>query len=89
MAMDVPTVEETKDSALESGKAALGVALANRVGSNFAGPLGGMVGAAAAGSYMDSSQAQNATTIAFYDGISAMMAGNPQASSGNTGAGDI
>jgi len=44
--VDVPTLDETRESALDAGKAGLAAALGNRLGSNVAGNLGGAIGKA-------------------------------------------
>jgi len=87
--VDVPTLDDTKESAIDAGKAGLAAALGHRLGSNVAGPLGGAVGAAAGGSAVGGTEGQAAVTVAMYDTFSQMMATpNPQ-NPGNAGAGDI
>ena len=86
--VEVPTLDDTKESAIDAGKAGLAAALGNRLGSNVAGPIGGAIGAAAGGSAVGGTEGQAAVTVAMYDTFNSMMA-NPQTSSGNAGAGDI
>lgn len=87
--VDVPTLDDTKESAIDAGKAGLAAALGHRLGSNVAGPLGGAVGAAAGGSAVGGTEGQAAVTVAMYDTAQQLMtAPNPQ-NAGNSGAGDI
>ena len=87
--VEVPNIEDTKESAIDAGKAGLAAALGHRFGSNVAGPLGGAVGAAAGGSAVGGTEGQAAVTVAMYDTFNQLMANPQPQSSANTGAGDI
>jgi len=75
--VDVPTVEETQEGLMESGKPALAGALGRVFGQNLFGNIGGIVGAVAGAYAVDSSESGTVSTIAMYDGITKFVA-NPQ-----------
>jgi len=85
--VEVPTLDETRESAVDAGKAGLAAALGNRLGSNVAGNLGGAIGAAAGGAAVGGTEGQAAVTVAMYDSFNRLMA-NPS-NPGTSGAGDI
>lgn len=89
--VEVPTIEETKNTLLDSGKAAAGASLGYSFGTSVAGPLGGAVaGTAGAQAVGSGNSADAASTIVLYDSMNQLLMGaQNQNNSGSNDPGAI